>query len=549
MKSSRNEDRHEGRLVGLSGLGSAAPRLSWAGSRWALVGVTAAASVIAAGCTPLTAAGGGRSAGVRQLATTGQSTYRPVADAYVSSNALDSNTGTNTKLVASGVAGAVKTSYLKFSVSGIPAGSATSAHLVLHRTDHHLPSTLKVSTASSNWAEMGITGRNAPAVGAAVALVHPASAPTSLSVNVSAAVKGNGTVTFAITDPTAVVADFYSRESGNTSPSLVVSYKHAAALVARAPVPAPAPKPASSSGCTVSALLVPSCGVWWGIGPNPLGSESWDQALTNFENQQGRLSDLLHYYHVGTTLFPTANEINRTQEMGETRLLMENWKPELGHSWAQVAAGVPAVDTEIDNEAGYLKSHFTSQFFLSIHHEPENEVIQTAGSGFTAADYAAMYRHVVLRLKADGVTNAVFVMDYMGYSKWGEQPWFSALYPGDNVVDWIGYDPYSNGNGTFASLVNGKDGAAWPGMYTWATTNHPGKPLMLAEWGVTESGNANGKANFFNTMPAYEQSFPAIKALIYWNDGALPTRIDSSPQSLAAFQQVAKNPLYNPTLP
>ncbi len=483
-------------------------------------------------------------------------TYFPVADAYVSAAALDSNTGGNTKLVSSGVPGAVKSSYLKFAVSGIPVGAAVSAHLVLHRTDHHLPATLKISTAASNWAEMAITGRNAPAIGTTVANVHPAPAPTTLSVDVSSAVKSNGTITFAITDPVNVVAAFYSRESGSGAPSLVVDYKKSVAaaqpLVARvpAPAPAPAPNPAPGSGCTVSALLVPSCGVWWGIGPNPLGSESWDQSLTNFENQQGRLSDVLHYYHVGTGLFPTANEINRTHEGGETRLLMENWKPELGHTWAQVAAGVPAVDTEIDNEAAYLKSHFTTKFFLSIHHEPEDEVIPTAGSGYTAADYAAMYRHVVLRLKADGVTNAVYVMDYMGYWKWGEQSWFNSLYPGDAVVDWIAYDPYSTGSGTFASMVNAKDGTKWPGFYTWATTVHPGKPLMLGEWGVTEvSSNANGKANFFNTMPNYEKSFPAIKALLYWNAAGYPTRIDSSPQSLAAFQQLAKNPLYNTPLP
>ena len=60
-------------------------------------------------------------------------------------------------------------------------------------------------------------------------------------------------------------------------------------------------------------------------------------------------------------------------------------------------------------------------------------------------------------LVADGVTNAIYVMDYMGYSKWGEQSWFSQLYPGDDVVDWIAYDPYSTGNGTFASMVDAKD--------------------------------------------------------------------------------------------
>ncbi len=290
--------------------------------------------------------------------------------------------------------------------------------------------------------------------------------------------------------------------------------------------------------------------MWWGIGANPLGSESFDQALTTFEVTQGRASDILHFYHSGSQLFPTATDIAHSQSEGKNQILMENWKPELGNSWAQVAAGVPAVDQEIDNEAAYIKANYTKKFFLSVHHEPENEVIETPGSGYTAADYAAMYRHVVLRLKADGVTNAVFVMDYMGYSKWCEQPWFADLYPGNDVVDWIAYDPYSSANGTFAGMVNSTDGTKWGGFYNWATTAHPGMPLMLAEWGVTEvTNNVNGKANFFNAMPAAENAFPAIKALVYWNAAGFPTRIDSSPQSLAAYQALAQNPLYNTPLP
>ncbi len=62
-------------------------------------------------------------------------------------------------------------------------------------------------------------------------------------------------------------------------------------------------------------------------------------------------------------------------------------------------------------------------------------------------------------------------------------------------------------------MVDGKDGTRWAGFYNWATTVHPGKPLMLAEWGVTETSDPNAKANFFNNMPNLEKSYPAIKAL------------------------------------
>jgi hypothetical protein len=336
--------------------------------------------------------------------------------------------------------------------------------------------------------------------------------------------------------------------------------------VASAPVK-PVTKPVTATtpstppgGCTISAKLVSSCGIWWGAAAAPLNGESGDQALVNFESTQGRLSDLLHYYHVGAQTFPTVAELNRARQGGTNRLLLENWKPEQGRSWAQVAAGDPVVDASIDNEANYLKSHFTSKFFLTIHHEPEDEVKPAAGSGYTASDYAAMYRHVVNRLRADGITNAVFVMDYMGSAKWGSQSWFNALYPGDGVVDWIAEDPYTVGTAApwrsdFAGMVNRRDGSAWPGFYTWATTTHPGKPIMLAEWGVTENPqNAAAKPTFFNNETSSLRSFPAIKALVYWNAPTFPaldgaTRIDSSASSLSSFRALAKQPLFNPPLP
>jgi hypothetical protein len=295
----------------------------------------------------------------------------------------------------------------------------------------------------------------------------------------------------------------------------------------------------------VSSILVPSCGVWWGIGANPLHGESWDQALTDFESTQGRLSDLLHYYHVGATTFPTPLEISRSHDGGLNRLLLENWKPELGRTWAQVAAGDPAVDRAIDNEANYLNTRFTSKFFLTIHHEPEDEVNPNSGSGMTASDYRAMFRHVVARLRADGVTNAVIVVDYMGTAHWGSQSWFNALYPGDDVVDWIAEDPYSTGSGApwradFGGMVDRRDTSSWPGFYTWATTNHPGKPIMLAEWGIFEyNADPSVKAKILSTVALQIGQFPAIKALVYFNSPNAPkgdTRVDSSGASLAMYK-------------
>ncbi len=82
-----------------------------------------------------------------------------------------------------------------------------------------------------------------------------------------------------------------------------------------------------------------------------------------------------------------------------------------------------------------------------------------------------MYRHVALRLRADGLTNAVLVMNYMGAVKWGVADWFGELYPGDDVVDWIAYDPYASASagfydGDFADMVNRAGPPSGPGCTT-----------------------------------------------------------------------------------
>jgi hypothetical protein len=259
--------------------------------------------------------------------------------------------------------------------------------------------------------------------------------------------------------------------------------------------------------------------------------------------------DILHAYHTNSQLFPTPAERALAMAPGENRILLLNWKPATDMTWAAVAAG--QADARIDRLANYIDATFPYRFFLAIWHEPENDVVPAAGSGMTAADYAAMYRHVVLRLRADGVTNAVTVMDYMGYSKWAKQSWFSQLWPGDDVVDWIGLDPYDSVNAkgytasSLAGLVDSPSGS-FPGYYTWAEQTHPGKPIMLAEWGVQYvASDPNGQAYFFDLMASQLSQFPNIKALVYFDEPVAqssPFVTDPAQSALtrAAYQRLAR---------
>ena len=300
--------------------------------------------------------------------------------------------------------------------------------------------------------------------------------------------------------------------------------------------------------CTVSDLLVPSCGAWFGAStPSLDGTYNYPVGLGEYERAALNTPDILHFYKRGAKQFPTTAEVMQSERPGRQRsMLMYNWKPSSELTWRQIANG--AADATIDQVAIGLNA-YRHRFFLAIHHEPENEE-GPAGSGMTAGDYVDMFRYVVTRLRADGVTNAVFVMNYMGFSRWA--PTVDSFYPGDDVVDWLAYDPYGFAAETdFALLLNSP--IDWPGFYSWATAKAPGKPLMLGEWGFDPRSQPNAAAIIDAAPDVVAGQFPMLKALVYWNSftGAVQARIDGPGLAQqgyrAAFARMANHPYFNAT--
>ncbi|MEU6718588.1 glycoside hydrolase family 26 protein [Nonomuraea purpurea] len=315
---------------------------------------------------------------------------------------------------------------------------------------------------------------------------------------------------------------------------------------------AQAPVPAGSPACTATSRLIPSCGAWWGIAPEVFTGVPVDHALRGAESRMGAAADVVHVYHRGSELFPTDAEIALARDPARPRLLMINWKPSFDHTWAEIARG--ALDARIHRLAGYLRSTFPERFFLTIHHEPENDVDASSGSGMEASDYAAMFRHIVLKLRGEGVKNAVMVMTYMGAPNWAAKPWFEDLYPGDDVVDWVGMDPYADGRvDDFDGLVNKtrKEYPDWPGFYRWMQGRFPGKPVMVAEWGVFgRSGDRSFRRAFFESVRRQIKSYPQIKALIYFDSPRAPrgdTSFDNGLGADRAFTDLARDPYFRAT--
>jgi hypothetical protein len=328
------------------------------------------------------------------------------------------------------------------------------------------------------------------------------------------------------------------------------------------PGPAGAPStpgdtPRGGTGaCAVGDKLVPTCGVLWGVAPGAHTEARGAAALRDFERKTGRTQSIFHAYHRGTHgVFPTPQEITLAREPSHPRILFLNWKPATA-SWAKIAHGDRATDAYLDRLASHIRTNFPERFFFTIHHEPEDDVREKSGSGYTARDYAAMFRHVVQRLRAHGVHNLVTVVVHMAYVPLTSRPWFPAMYPGDDVVDWIGFDTYAYsepgyGHGDFAELMNRRSASrsSWPGFYNWASRRYPGKPLMVAEWGVWHSRkNPDHKADFYRSVGEQIRWFPRLKALVHFdtpaNQKGWDSRVDSTSDGLAAYRRLGNLPIF-----
>ncbi|GLZ80954.1 hypothetical protein Afil01_57610 [Actinorhabdospora filicis] len=478
------------------------------------------------------------------------------ADTYTRTAAPETPAGSETELLVGGSRDVgVATAYLRFTVSDAPVREPRLHVAVVDARPKQL---LELTRVAARWTESGLTAAEIPPFG------DPVDAATAtdgqVTFDLSKVVTKVGVYAFAITSPDEKLLARLQAREGDTPPRL--DYK-----VPVVPTPgqhslsSPSSSSSSSSsteaivgsdldnGCVIGVKLVPTCGALWGVAPGARSDVPRVTALNRFEDRTGRRQDIYHAYHRGFELFPTEDELKIANDPEKPRILFLNWKPR-GATWAQIAAGNKDMDDYLDRLAEHIKKTYTEPFFFTVHHEPENDVDPRAGSGRTASDYAAMYRYVIQRLRADGVTNMVTVMVYMAYLDWAVQPWHKNLYPGDDVVDWVAWDAYAYsdpgyGYGDFAEMVDRTDGRDWPGYYRWATETFPGKPLMLAEWGVWQSDkNPGHPAEVISQAEAQISLFPRLKALVYFetaNDRGKDSRVDTDPGTLSAYRDLSES--------
>jgi hypothetical protein len=154
-------------------------------------------------------------------------------------------------------------------------------------------------------------------------------------------------------------------------------------------------------------------------------------------------------------------------------------------------------------------------------------------------DFRAAFRHVVERVRPVA-PKVVWVFSVMGHDP--AASW--AFYPGDDVVDWVAWDPYNWAGCAgrtrdtwrgFAQVARGMD------AHLDAVGNT--KPRMLGEYGSHDDPALGDKARWLRDVPAaLRTALPKVRAVVYFDRLATPVPsdpcawlADSSPEARAGF--------------
>ncbi|MGI5393386.1 glycosyl hydrolase [Streptomyces sp. CA-251251] len=281
--------------------------------------------------------------------------------------------------------------------------------------------------------------------------------------------------------------------------------------------------PAGDEDCRPTALLEPPCGAWFGAFV-PHDKSDLAEKVHAYEQKVGRGLDIVYTYHDMSAVTETRLEgqllTEQEQRVGADRMLLLSWESkwwggtrEQQPTWKQIAAG-ELDDTVIDVQARRIAEYGQrtgKKVFLSFDLEMDT---RTPDNG-TPADYVRAHRHIHDRFRELGVDNVVWTWIITGYLDHADL--FERMYPGDEYVDWIGYNQYNY------YLCHRAD---W---LSFAQTQHAthdwirahltdDKPLMLSEFGsASDPKRPDRQADWYAQVPRVLKDLEGVKAALQWN--------------------------------
>lgn len=167
-------------------------------------------------------------------------------------------------------------------------------------------------------------------------------------------------------------------------------------------------------------------------------------------------------------------------------------------------------------------------------------------NGSTADQFVSAWRHIVDIARTELATNVRWVWcpnidPLVRYTP------FASLYPGDDYVDWTCLDGYNWGDS--------QSWSSWVEMYSLfegsveKIAELSDKPMMIAEIGTSELGGDKAawiRDGFRHLL----LDLPQVRAVVWFSaNKETDWRVNSSPESLAAFRAIATSEAFAGTLP
>ncbi len=260
-------------------------------------------------------------------------------------------------------------------------------------------------------------------------------------------------------------------------------------------------------------MLVNSCRPWLGAVTNSYPQVPGD-AKSQFlyhEQRIGRQLDIVRVYYGHTATGLSANDIYFAKR--PNTILEVTWKA------TQTWGAISSQNKTIDDMAASIKALGSTKIFLSLWHEPENDVspggdpncpgLHYRGKAGTVAQYKKMWSYVEGRFAKDGVTNVVWYLDYMNWPPW--MCLVNDLYPGNSLVDWIMFNAYGSGSPlSFDDVV----GRFYNYLTDHSTPTHDylSKPWGIAEWSIHGFPVKTEEAYYTEAKTALDDgTFPLLK--------------------------------------
>jgi hypothetical protein len=307
---------------------------------------------------------------------------------------------------------------------------------------------------------------------------------------------------------------------------------------------------ASSGDCPLSAKLVPSCGVLWGVSTSP----KTDAALAALEGDVKRPFAVIYDYHDMTDIVPTQMEralVAKGRILHLAIAAREYGDDSKQVTYTSVAAG--DYDATLTQQAKGIASLGVPVF---VTFEQEGNQKRKLGTRGSAADWVAAWRHVHDVYVKAGATNAVWVWvmtgDVDNLTRAGQ------IWPGNSYVDWISWNVY-NQSGCHSGKVSPALYASFQSkltpFYNWVHTDgpklgmDPTKPMMISESGsVAYPGDLAKSAGWYSSIPSVLASYPQIKAFALWDSktsNACDYRFQNDPTMLGGATSAGQAGLVN----